>query len=53
VQKRSGRLLSRINTFFGELLSQEKMGPLLAAAAPANPEFELQTSAAAAARPGA
>jgi len=44
VQKRSGRLLSRINAFFGELLSQEKMGPLLAAATPANPEFELQTS---------
>ncbi|MCX7037292.1 MAG: membrane-bound lytic murein transglycosylase MltF [Proteobacteria bacterium] len=44
VQKHSGRLLSRINTFFGDLLAQNKMAPLLAAATPASPEFELQMS---------
>ena len=44
VSRHSGRLLTRINTFFADLKDHQKMAALLSTATPSSPEFEFQTS---------
>ena len=44
VSRRSGRLLARINSFFGELQASGELWRVLADAFPANPEFDLLVS---------